>query len=275
MNWVRNDGQPNPLDRLGMGKGFFRRFADSFWKATGMELDLVYADGEPWNSVAGRVKSPTCREHALSGEEAGLCEECFQSACRVAVLQSKFHTASCFAGRSFSVCPLDEFDGSGVLLLTGRVRKTAEGSSGTKSEIGYQGALDLIELFLPYLRVCLHMDLLLSARDLPKVVRDACGYVDNHFADKISVADVAAACEVSEDYLSHSFSKQTGNRLSAYIAAVRIGHTMYLLRDQNLGIAEIAFEVGFQSLSQFNRTFRKLRGMTPSEFRKLEGDGAC
>ncbi len=274
MSWVRYDEQANPLDWLGMGLGFFRHYADSFWKATGMELDLVYADGEPWNSVAGRVKSPSCREHTLDAQEAGLCEQCFRDACRVALRQQKFHTVTCFAGRSFSVCPLDEFDGAGILLLTGRVQKNDAGGAGAISTMAYQGSLDLIELFLPYLRLRLHMELLLSARDFPKVVRDACRYIDENFANKITVAGVAAACGVSEDYLSHSFSKQTGNRLSRYVAAVRIGHAMCLLKNENLGIAEIAFEVGFQSLSQFNRSFRKLSGINPSEFRKHERGGA-
>jgi AraC-like DNA-binding protein len=45
---------------------------------------------------------------------------------------------------------------------------------------------------------------------------------------------------------------------------------MYLLREEQPTITEIAFEVGFQSLSQFNRTFRALTGMAPGEFRRKE-----
>jgi AraC-like DNA-binding protein len=143
-----------------------------------------------------------------------------------------------------------------------------------KSRESYQGALDLIELSLPYLRLRLDVDLLLAARKFPPLVRKACHYVDDHFRENISVSAIATACGVSEDYLSHIFSTQTGNPLSRYIAAARTGHAMYLLREEKLGIAEIAFEVGFQSLSQFNRTFRSLQGMAPSEFRRQEREGA-
>ncbi|QTN32846.1 helix-turn-helix domain-containing protein [Akkermansiaceae bacterium] len=286
MRWTRDDRLPNPLEKLGMGLGFFRRYADSFWQATGMELDLVYADGEPWESVASRVRGDFCRNVALDPGKAELCRNCFRNACQLARGKDGFHTVDCHAGQRFSVRPIGEIGGAGVLLLTGRVtagarRKTAEDSAGKqtvpqsiKTQEAYRGALDLIGITLPYLRIRLDVDLLLAAREFPPMVRKACQYVDDHFQENISVAGVALACGVSEDYLSHTFSKCTGNPLSRYIAAVRIGHAMYLLQDEKPGIAEIAFEVGFGSLSQFNRTFRALRGMAPGEFRRQEREGS-
>ncbi len=283
VEWIRQDGLPNPLDKLGVSLGFFRRFADSFWKATGMEVDLVYADGEPWESVARRVKGPFCRKLALNPSYAGLCSECFLGACQVAQLKNAFHTVSCHAGQNFSVRSLGQIGGAGVLILTGRVVTTdheeiAEDFTGTgpesphiKTEESYQSALQLIDLSLPFLRLRLDIDLLLASRELPPLVRKACHYVDEHFRENISVA---SECGVSTNYLSHSFTKQTGNPLSRYISAVRIGHAMFLLQEAKPAISEIAFEVGFQSLSQFNRTFRALRGMAPGEFcRQERGSG--
>lgn len=271
-----------PVERLGMGLGFFRSYADSFWRATGMELDLVHADGEPWNAVAKRVRGEFCRDRALRSADAGLCGACFRNACRAALTGGDFHTASCHAGQSFSVCPLGEINGAGVLLLTGRVLE-AETTGATfadggelpprKSPSAYRGALDLIKLSLPYLKLRLDVDLLSAAREYSPTVRNACHYVDTNFREKIAVPEVAAACGVSADHLSRLFSKQTDNTLGRYISAVRIGHAMYLLRDARPGIAEIAYEVGFQSLSQFNRTFLALRGMSPGEFRKTERAG--
>lgn len=282
MKWIRDDGLSNPLEKLGMGLGFFSRYAESFWKATGMEMDLVYADGEPWNSVARRVRGDFCHKIAANPTKSRLCRECFLRACQSAQKMNDFHTLQCHAGQSFSVRSLGEIAGTGVLLLIGRVLSTDSANTGEvmsdknssspriKSKEGYQGALDLIEFSLPYLRMRLNVDLLLAAREFPPLIRKACDYVDEHFREDISVAGVATACGVSTDYLSHSFSKHTGNQLSRYIAAVRTGHAMYLLRDKKPGIAEIAFEVGFQSLSQFNRTFRALQGIAPGKFRLRE-----
>lgn len=267
-----------------MSMGFFRRYADSFWKSTGMELDLVCFDGEPWESVAQRVRGSFCREHALNPTNSELCRMCFHGACQAARADDGFHTVKCHAGQNFSVRSLGEVAGAGLLLLAGRVvetddpentkHKIRKGSTARHSQSpeGYQAALDLIDFSLPYLRLRLEMDLLLAARELPPLVRKACRYVDEHFKDNISVAGIAKALGASEDYLSHSFSKHTGNPLGRYIAGVRTGHAMYLLRENKYGIAEIAFETGFQSLSQFNRTFKNLRGMAPGEFRSSAGN---
>lgn len=251
-----------------------------------MEVDLVYADGEPWDSVARRVRGPFCRHLAQNPCNAPLCRECFLGACQVAQMKDEFHTVCCHAGQSFSIRSLGKIGGTGVLLLTGRVVKTDTGevaevpvgqdspSPRLKSSESYNSALELIEFSLPYLRVRLDIDLLLAAREFPPLVRKACHYVDEHFRENISVASVADACDVSVDYLSHSFSKQTGHPLSRYISAVRTGHAMYLLREDKPAISEIAFEVGFQSLSQFNRTFRALQGMAPGEFRRQVQGGS-
>lgn len=286
VKWIRDNDLPNPLEKLGMGMGFFRRFSDSFWKATGMELDLVYTDGEPWDSVAHRVRGSYCRELALNPANSELCRMCFLAACQKARADDGFHTVKCHADQSFSVRSFGEVEGARLLLLTGRVEEsdhiriaadiTREGSASryNKSPEGYQAALDLLDASLPYLRLRLQMDLLMAARELPPLVRRACRYVDEHFRENISVAGVAGALGVSEDYLSHSFSKHTGNPLGRYIAGVRTGHSMCLLREGNHGIAEIAFESGFQSLSQFNRTFKSLQGVSPGEFRRTERAGS-
>ena len=52
-----------------------------------------------------------------------------------------------------------------------------------------------------------------------------------------------------------------------YIARLRFAKACLLLQNPNLRISEIAFEVGFQSLSQFNRVFKKLSGQSPTEYR--------
>lgn len=282
VKWIRDSKLPNPLGKLGMNFGFFQRYAETFWNATGMELDIVYDGGEPWESVAQRIRGSFCRDVALHPGNAELCRKCFLEACRKARSSDHFITMQCHAGQKFSVLLLGELEGAQLLLLAGRAKDAdsreydadssnkSRSSPRTKSTVEYQSALDLIYLSLPYLRIKLEMDLLLAVREFPPLVRMACQYVDEHFRESITVASVAAACGVSEDYLSHLFSKHAGHPLSRYIVGVRIGHAIYLLREEKSGIAEIAFEVGFQSLSQFNRSFKALQKMTPGEFRRRE-----
>ena len=109
---------------------------------------------------------------------------------------------------------------------------------------------------------------MLFGRSLSPQVLEACRFVDKHYMEKLSLGTIAAACKLSEDHLSHIFSKQTGHPLVRYIRAVRVGHAMFLLSETKQDITEICFEVGFQSISQFNRAFRAMRGMSPTQFRK-------
>jgi AraC-like DNA-binding protein len=73
---------------------------------------------------------------------------------------------------------------------------------------------------------------------------------------------------MSASYFSEKFKQATGMNFVEYVARARIEKTRNLLQNPNLRISEIAFEVGFQSLSQFNRAFKKVVGQSPSEYRQ-------
>ena len=273
-------GRDENLNQYGQEIGFFRSFADSFWKSTRMELDLVHQEGDSWNKIAGRIKGGLCREIALNTKKGIECQLCFGATCNKAILNEGFQTSDCHAGRRFSICSLGSCNGRNLLLLAGRVmisdndKTVAEeislqaGGHAVKSTIEYDAAITLLELSLPYLKSRLKIESILSESKLSPLIRKACRYIDNHYGDKLCLSTIATACRVSEDHLGHSFSKQTKHPITRYICAVRIGHAMFLLNETQMDITEICFEVGYQSVSQFNRAFRRMRGMSPSEFRK-------
>jgi AraC-like DNA-binding protein len=278
-----NIGPNDNLDLFGQSIGFFESYADSFWKSTRMELDLVHKEGDTWETVVGRIKGRYCRDLALSPEARMACQNCFNDTCERSALKAGFQSSDCHAGRRFSICSLGEFDGRNLLLLAGRViisdgapaDERAEDTASLQAEktpvksiMEYDASIHLIELSLPYLRNRLKIDAMLFSRSLSPGVRKACRYIDKHYMEKLSLGTLAAACHISKDHLSHIFSKQTGHPLVRYICAVRIGHAMFLLSETKKDITEICFEVGFQSISQFNRTFRAMKGMSPSQFRK-------
>ena len=68
--------------------------------------------------------------------------------------------------------------------------------------------------------------------------------------------------------MSNFFKKKTGYALFEYINEVRIQKACDILRYSDRTVLEVAYEVGFNSISLFNRTFKKLRGTTPREYRK-------
>ncbi len=86
--------------------------------------------------------------------------------------------------------------------------------------------------------------------------------------ERLSLKKVAQAVKISPNYLSEKFKKVTGENFVGYINRRRIEKARDLLLKPDLRISEIAFAVGFQSLSQFNRVFKKLARKSPTEFRR-------
>jgi AraC-like DNA-binding protein len=92
-------------------------------------------------------------------------------------------------------------------------------------------------------------------------------FIDEHAGEELSLTKVAKAAETSANYLSEKFKEATGINFVRYVARARYEKAATLLRDGDLRVSEIAFAAGFQSLSQFNRVFKKLSGKSPTEYR--------
>jgi AraC-like DNA-binding protein len=73
---------------------------------------------------------------------------------------------------------------------------------------------------------------------------------------------------VSTFYFRKMFKKATGLTLTDYLGRVRVEKAKNLLLNPHLRVSEIAYTVGFQSLTHFNRVFRKLTGESPTDFRE-------
>ena len=91
--------------------------------------------------------------------------------------------------------------------------------------------------------------------------------IEAEFAHALPLAEVASAVGLSAVYFSELFHKSTDETFIGYLARIRIEHAKTLLGYHYLGVGEIAYKVGFQTLSQFNRTFRRLTGITPTVYR--------
>lgn len=92
-------------------------------------------------------------------------------------------------------------------------------------------------------------------------------FIDEHSDTQLSLTKVAGAVNISANHLSERFKQVTGVKFVEYIARIRFEKARGLLHAPNLPVSEIAFAVGFQSLSQFNRVFKKLSGKSPTEYR--------
>jgi AraC-like DNA-binding protein len=79
---------------------------------------------------------------------------------------------------------------------------------------------------------------------------------------------VAKASGASVFHFCKVFKKSTGLRFTDYVARVRLEDAKAELLNPNRRISEVAYDVGFQSLTQFNRTFKRIFGRSPTEFRQ-------
>ncbi len=92
-------------------------------------------------------------------------------------------------------------------------------------------------------------------------------YINDHFREDIRLSQLAEIAGMSSSAFSKFFKMRTGKTLSDYIIDIRLGHAARLLVDSTMSIAEICYDSGFNNLSNFNRIFKKRKGIAPKEFR--------
>ncbi len=119
----------------------------------------------------------------------------------------------------------------------------------------------LLERALP--RLC-SPDLDQGASTLAQVV----AYIQSHYDGEFSLHSLARLCGLTPSYFSRVFKEKTGTPVFEYINRIRVRKACVLLKRSNMSIIEIAYAVGYNNVSFFNRYFRKLNGMSPREYKK-------
>ena len=93
-------------------------------------------------------------------------------------------------------------------------------------------------------------------------------YIAQHYSEDIRLETLADLVGMTPVSFSRFFHQRTGRTLSSYIIDIRIGTASRQLIDSDLTVAEICYDCGFNTLSNFNRLFRKHKGCSPTEFRE-------
>ncbi|MBQ9648341.1 MAG: response regulator [Oscillospiraceae bacterium] len=107
----------------------------------------------------------------------------------------------------------------------------------------------------------------LKKGDKSKYVLEAMDYIGAHYGEPgIGVAAIAEHLGISEGHLSHLFKKETDYTLLNYLTRYRMHQAMALLKDCRVKIYEVAEAVGYRDVTHFSATFKKLVGVSPSEY---------
>ena len=131
----------------------------------------------------------------------------------------------------------------------------------------YEATVQLLSFFANQLSSLSNQIVTEQANAEPLIVTRARHFITANKREHLSLSTVARAAGASLFHFCKVFRNATGLKFTDYVARVRVEDAKALLFNPNLRISEVAYEVGFQSLTQFNRTFRRTFGQSPTEYR--------
>lgn len=100
-------------------------------------------------------------------------------------------------------------------------------------------------------------------------IRPALNYIKSNYAEHIYMSMLSDLCHMSHASFHRKFKKIMGTSPLDYIHSIRIQHACAMLRGTNMSILEISMQVGFDSISSFNRQFMIIKGITPNQYRAM------
>lgn len=92
-------------------------------------------------------------------------------------------------------------------------------------------------------------------------------FIDTHYKEDVKLGQLADLIGMTQVGCSRFFKNKTGKTITEYLTDIRLGHASRMLVDTTYSVAEVAYDCGFNNLSNFNRLFHRVRGITPTKFR--------
>jgi AraC-like DNA-binding protein/ligand-binding sensor protein len=277
----------------------FTEFQRAFTGATGLPVALRPVQSFQLSFQELSNQGPFC---ALMARENRTCGACLQSQSRAReAAVENVHTRVCYAGLCETVVPLRLGNRLIGFLWTGQVfeRKPTEpqfqrtlkllASWGMKldrkvlrgayfetrvvSREQLAAAVKLLTIFAEHLAILSNQILIQRDNAEPPMISKAKDFILEHHAEDLSLPQVARFANASRFHFCKLFKRSTGLSFTNFLSRVRIESSKGLLINPQLRVSEIAYEVGFQSLTHFNRVFQKLLGQSPTEYRLKARNG--
>jgi len=270
----------------------FKDYARAFKETTGLALNIRSVDSLHLNRDR-KDQNPFCVLLSETNQSCAACLSMQKSLEEKA--QFKPHTMRCFAGLCETAVPVRVGEHLIAFLETGQIflhKPTKDEFSknakvllkwGSKADIKrleesyfhtrivdskqYQSIIRLLEIFAMHLAALSNQLVLQDQRAESPMIQKAKSFIESNQSDDIRLAQVAAAVNTSAFYFCKMFKQATGMTFTDYLARLRVEKVKNLLLNPHVRISEAAFQVGFQSLSQFNRVFRKVTGESPTAYR--------
>ena len=278
----------------------YRDYEQAFRDTTGLPISLRATEAFDLPHQGDPKENPFCMIMARSNQSCAACLQLQRRVEEEARLAPK--TLKCFAGLCDSAVPVRVGDNLVAFLQTGQIllhtptkaefAKTTRQllKFGTEVDMKrleeayfqtrvitkkqYESILRLLTIFAQHLSTLSNQLIVQEATAESPQVAKARVFIAEHQSEEMSLGQVASAVNMSAFYFCKTFKKSTGMTFTDYLARVRIEKVKNLLLNPHKRVSEAAYEAGFQSLSQFNRVFRRIAGESPTVYReKLHGVG--
>ena len=271
----------------------YQDYEKAFRGATGLPLAIRPAKAYH-NALAGtKGENPFCALMANTNRSCANCLKMQKSLEEKAGLEPK--SLHCFAGLCDSAVPIRVGDELVAFLQTGQIllhqpnreeftrttkqllswgadvnlKALEEAYFQTKvfDEGQYHAMLRLLATFAEHLATISNSIEPEATPHEPALVGNAKRYIQDRLQDKISLDEAAQAVNTSTRHFCKVFKEATGYTFTDYLARIRVEKAKNLLQNPHLRVSEIAFETGFDSISQFNRSFKRITHLAPTQFR--------
>lgn len=272
----------------------YRDYEQAFRDTTGLPITLRPIEAFNLPHHGDPNENPFCALMAGTNRSCAACLQLQRQVEEEAKLSPK--TLKCFAGLCDSAVPVRVGENLIAFLQTGQILlhqpsqrqfKSATRQLlkwGTEFDIKqledayfqsrvvtkkqYESIVRLLTIFAQHLSALSNQLLVKQETAESPVISRARTFINEHQSEDLSLGQVATAVNMSAFYFCKTFKRATGMTFTDYLARVRVEKVKNLLLNPHKRVSEAAYEAGFQSLSQFNRVFRKIAGESPSRYRE-------
>ena len=289
---VIDEADHNAIEHLQHSE-IYRDYQKAFEATTGLPLALRVAGSFQSPMHGSKQANPFCSLMARTNKTCSSCLQLQQKVEQEAIFGAK--TLKCFTGLSETAVPIRV--GSKVLgyLQTGQVllqaptparfrsisRQLTELGSSTNlpqlkaaylktrvlSARQYDSVVSLLSIFAQHLAALSNQVLVQQATAEAPIITRARAYIAEHQSEVLTLRGVAQAVHISAFYFCKLFKQATSLTLTEYLARTRVESVKQMLLNPHMRVSEAAYAAGFQSLSQFNRVFRRIVGEAPTVYR--------
>lgn len=275
------------------GSSLFRDFQRAFEAATALPLTLRAAESWQLAHTDSRNQNGFCALMSQTNNSCAACLQMQQNVC--AGVNGVPCTLSCAFGIHESAVGVKIGQEIVAYLQTGQVffkPPTPEQSKRALQQMSewgfdlrkgeaasryqatpvvcqkeYQARVKLLQFFADQLGALANQIILLQKDAEPAQITHARKLIAAQYKEALSLSTISRQVGMSTFYFSKRFKQSTGTNYTDYVARVRTEQAKTLLLNRNSRVSEIAYEVGFQSLTQFNRVFKRITGESPTERR--------